>query len=141
MANLSWNLRLVIGVVLLVIIASVLFFVYYNIQANNRNEPLSLELYDGMTLLNSEALRDGEQRDYYVVTGVAPFDIEKFYQDRDFDCTSLFNAAGEYLRSTCLLERTHLGFWQVASLTIQPDEEGNVVLVARLSWNDSGFLG
>lgn len=165
----SWNLRIVLGLLVLVVILLVVGVVYYNIVRVSKDQALPFDPYPGSQLRLEEKLSAGSDHFYYISTD-DPLAIESFYRSRDFECQTLYgdvfeNAVrqeGVYIQSTCLLDRSHpLGFSQFTRLTIQPiraplqylDDNpqnqiigggtltGEVIIDIQRQWGNDGLLG
>lgn len=166
MKNLSWNLRIVLGLVILSIIFVIGFGISYSVTSNQYSKALELDVYPGTTLSGQVDLLSGQDRLLYVNmvetvdydTVVARSrDIQRFYEERDYECTvgtGHINVNGQqernlYIYSRCLLDRSHdFGFQQFNTLIIQPQRlegsnelTGQILIDVQRQWNNSGFLG
>lgn len=168
--NLSWNLRILLGIVALVIVAILGFVAYYNILRLSLDEPPEVDVYPNSELLFESTVREGWEQARYVVDSDDPLAIERFYQEQGFECRTLSGdlypngrlEANVYIRSACLLDRSHsLGFRQTVQLDIQPirtpyvyenddptnliigggELTGEVVMDFQFLWGNDGLLG
>jgi hypothetical protein len=128
MKKLSWNLRLVLGLLGLVLLAIILFVVYYNVVRFNRSGALSFEAYPGAQLASYQELGQGADQSFYVLQSNDPIAVERFYVEEGFTCRTLrgkvliSDGVEQYIQSSCLLDRSHpLGFEQSIQITIQPE--------------------
>ncbi|HLA44483.1 MAG TPA: hypothetical protein VJZ27_13655, partial [Aggregatilineales bacterium] len=89
MRGLSWNLRIVLGLALLVILAAIVFFIYYTVVRLDRDGPIDVDTYPNASVVNEESI--GEDGDHIQYVSNAPdvspggvtqhaLDIEKFYR-------------------------------------------------------------
>lgn len=154
MRRLSWNVRVVLGLIILVIIAAVVFVIYYNVTRTRLDKPMEVNKYPDAQLVFEEKLLDGSDRLYYEidsddvggVDGLAQR-VEKFYRDEEYTCRALYDNS-VYVYSTCLLEKTNfLGFDRFNRIMIVPlrDENnnltGDVGIDVRRSWGSNGGIG
>ncbi|NJL92781.1 MAG: hypothetical protein HC915_03185 [Anaerolineae bacterium] len=109
---------------------------YYVFLTFDRDRPVEVEVFPGAELIVEETLRDGWERQFYLGRVADPGqmstyiqELETHYRDQGFTCVSQFGDVYEnatrvpnaYIRSRCLLDRTHpLGFRQSAEVIIQP---------------------
>lgn len=134
MRGLSWNLRIVLGLVGLVIIFGIGFAIFYNVIRSTRNKPLEVDTYPGVQLVVEEKLNDNNDHFYYVGTTDPAnaqqyaTDVAKFYRDKGYECRILSGNFYEnavliengYVRTACLLDRSHpVGVNQSVEITIQ----------------------
>jgi len=170
MSKLSWNLRILLGIITLIIVLIIFFFIYYTIVRLDRNQAIEIEAYPGAQLVNAEELQNGRDHLQYTSNGADPAAIEGFYRERGYTCRTQYGTVyvrgitenNVYVRSTCLLDRSHsLGFKQSVTLRIQPertayqyennDPAGRVVGGGELTgwvvidfireWGNVGILG
>lgn len=167
--QLSWNLRILLGVIAVMFILVIGFFIYYTIERVRHDGPIDVEPYPDAELIIEESLQDGWDRQLYNVQA-DPQAVERFYQEDGYLCHALQGLAYEdgirndtaYLRSTCLLDRSHsLGFRQEVTIIIQPERTpyvhqdnnpanaiigggeltGNTAIDVRRQWGNVGILG
>lgn len=167
--NLSWNLRIVIGLVALTIAAVVCGVIYYTVIRVSKDAPIEFETFPGAQLYLEEQLGEGSDHFYYISTA-DPLSIESFYREREFNCITQYGTVYEnavrndsaYIQSTCLLDRSHaLGFRQFTRLIIQPartpivyldnnpsnqivgggELTGEVVIDIQRQWGNDGLFG
>lgn len=135
MKNLSWNLRIVLGAVVLVVLVAIGFFLYYTYIRLDRDGPIDVENPPDAELLNEENI-DGFNRRYYVLSSSPELverearDIEDFYRDEEFTCVDYqglvyedrVRVEGAYIQSICSYDRSHtFGFEQTVRVIIQPE--------------------
>lgn len=153
MRRLSWNIRIVLGLMIFIVIALVIFVIYYNVARSTLDKAMDVEKYPGAALIFEESVYDGTDRLYYEFSGdsAAVMDnaqrVEKFYADKDYTCRALFDNA-EYVYSTCLLEKSHfLGFDRFNRIRIVPlrDENNAVTGIVGIevtrNWGSNGGIG
>jgi hypothetical protein len=162
MRDLSWNVRLVLGMLLLAILFIVAFFIYYTLVRLDRDKALEFETYPGAQLIVEETLTEGYDHFYFTSTDPAT-EIEDFYAKQGYQCTrhtvdlyedTVFKE-NAYYQSNCFLDRSHsLGFTQFNAIIIQPQRTpwqdppsagggaltGLVVIDIQRQWG-GGFLG
>ncbi len=154
MRRLSWNVRVVLGLIILAIIAVVVFVIYYNVTRARLDKPMEVKAYPNAEKVFEETLLEGNDRLYYEVqaedvAGVEALarEIENFYRDEDYTCRSLHDNS-VYVYSTCLLEKTNfLGFDRFNRIRIVPlrDESSNLtgkvgIEISR-NWGSNGGIG
>lgn len=153
MGRLSWNVRLVLGIVGIIIIGAIVLIIYYNLSRIRLDKPMDVEKYPDANLVYEDSPFDGADRQYYEVKGdvntvneIAQ-KVERFYADEDYTCRALYDNA-EYVYSTCLLEKTNFwGFDRFNRILIVPIRDGNDTLTGSIgidinrSWGAGGGLG
>ncbi|MBZ0310812.1 MAG: hypothetical protein K8I82_32435, partial [Anaerolineae bacterium] len=96
MRRLSWNVRVVLGLIILAIIAVVILVIYYNVTRARLDKPMEVKGYPNAEKVFEQKLLEGNDRIYYEitaedVTGVEALaqQVEEFYQDEEYTCRAL----------------------------------------------------
>lgn len=140
MSDLSWNVRLVLGMLLLAIIAVIGFGLYYTVVRLDRGKALEFEAYPGSQLINEETVAEGFDHFYYTTTD-SPELVERFFANQDYVCrrqsadiyVDTVYTENIFVQSVCIVDRSHsLGFIQFNTITIQPQ---------RTPWQDPPSAG
>ncbi len=168
MKNLSWNLRIMLGLVGVAILVAIGFFAWYTFVRLDRDGPLDYDTYPNAELMNEDELPGQVLRRYAVPD--APENVQRYYTEREFECTATFGDVQEgdtlredvFVRATCLRDRSHpLGFEQTLRLSIQPERApliyqdnnpqnsvigggeptGRTIIDVRATWTNMGLLG
>lgn len=165
----SWSIRILLGLIAIIVIALIAFGIYYTVIRLDRNGPIEVETYPGAQKVVEETVREGHDHLQFTSTASA-FDIEHFYREKGYECVAGAGDVWEsgiklddvYIRSTCLLDRSHsFGFQQTVRIIIQPNREpvvyqdndpqlpaigggtltGDVIIDVQRFWGSSGLLG
>ena len=137
MRNLSWNIRILIGILVLAIVLVIGIAVFYNVVRAGYTNPMGVEIYPSAELMFDGTPDNGVQQQVYAVQGdgtqdipTVAQDIQSFYEDEGFECSAQYGTIYEnavrledaYLQSNCFKERSHtFGFTQFSRITIQPE--------------------
>ena len=124
----SWNIRILLGLVGLLILAAIIFGIYYTVVRLGYDGPIEVATYPGAAKAVEETVSPGF--DHLQFTSTAdPIAIEQFYRQEGYTCRygegNVFEhgvlVQDVYIRSDCLLDRSHfLGFHQTVKIVIQP---------------------
>ncbi|MFP4321524.1 MAG: hypothetical protein ACLFTK_03645 [Anaerolineales bacterium] len=168
MKNLSWNLRIAIGGVVLIILSVGGFFAWYSVSQGAYDGPAEYTPYPNVEPIAAE---ETEGRTFYRF--IAPDDhqaVQAFFAEQGFECQAFNGNVQEgptirqnvFVRATCLLERIHpLGFQQTVQVSIQPERTaleyennnpqgaivgggiptGRTFITEQSTWDTSGLFG
>jgi len=132
-----WNIRPILVLFGIIIIAALFGAIYYNIVRLDRDRPIQVENYPNGLILVEEAPDANRDRVLYVVrvSNLATIEREatrmtEFYVDQGFECVDgratiyveALRTENAYINTTCFIDRSHpLGFTQYARVLIQPE--------------------
>src|SRR5688572_28164840 len=117
----SWNIRILLGLIGLLIVAAIIFGIYYTVVRLQYDGPVEVETYPGAAKTVEETVSPGFDHLQFTTSTADPIAVEQFYRDEGYICRFGTGDVYElgtlvedvYIRSDCLLDRTHpLGFHQ-----------------------------